>query len=267
MTTVRRPHTCGSSRLKRTLLRPHYSRGRIAERATATAVRRGTGRVRRAASRASCVWSHDRFCACRFQHRTHVADFDTASSAIAARVSPRACIREIAAAPALRCSCRRRSPSACISTMGPCSHSSTAAERPSSTRNDAASSTFCRSRSSRASRARDFRTFLRASFFELIFAMGRTLRRGQPTSLPSPTTSPCPHLSAPDVSESLTVTTQPDPPPQPAHQIAPSSIVFDEPTNHTPLALRSRFGNDRWSDARHGDGPVPNVRLEGTAPQ
>jgi hypothetical protein len=54
-----------------------------------------------------------------------------------------------------------------------CSHSSTAAKRPSSTRNEAASSTFWRSRSRRVSLALicASRTRLRASDFELIFTI------------------------------------------------------------------------------------------------
>ena len=46
--------------------------------------------------------------------------------------------------------------------------------------------------------------------------------------------------------------TQPDPHPQPAHQSTPPPTLFDPPTNHTPLALRSRIGNAFSSVRNYG---------------
>src|SRR5271156_2401464 len=240
VTTASRTQTCGSSRLKPTLLRPHYSLGALPS-APSPRLSGAALPASDAPSRAPPVSGAMTGCA--------PADFSTArtsltltpaSSAIAVKVSPRSSMRDTAAAPSWRCSCRRRSPSARISITRPCSHSSTAARRPSSTRNDAASSTLCRSRSCRASFALACasRTFLRASVFELIFATTAPYGAANPRLSHHPQhhrVHICPHrpFPSPSLSQRNPLRTLPS-----SYQSPPPPTISDQPTNHTPLARR-----------------------------
>src|SRR5271163_596713 len=256
VTTASRTQTCGSSRLKPTLLRPHYSLGALpsapSPRLSGAALAASDAPSRAPPDTGGVTGGAP-------------ADFSTArtsltltpaSSAIAVTVSPRSSMRFTAAAPSWRCSCRRRSPSARISITRPCSHSSTAARRPSSTRNHAASSTFSRSRCNRASFALACasRTFLRASVFELIFAMTAPYDAVNPRLYHHPQHRPvpiCPHPTFPSAPLHQYNPTHAHSPPTRDHRHQP----FSTSPRTTHLLLKAKIGESGRRFCRACDTP------------
>ena len=79
---------------------------------------------------------------------------------------------------------------------------------------------------------------------------------GRPASLPSPPTSPRPHLSTSCVSQSPTAATQPDPHLKPAHQSRPPQTVFTSPGT-THFLLKAKIGESGRRFCRACDTP-PN---------